>query len=82
MRFVSIFLLFGIFIYSVGVYVFYIVTDAYNLKIEYILFLHGKTIRAKCNLKVAFSLNSWIYNKKGNYTVDCTIPTIFGLVPR
>ena len=26
--------------------------------------LHGKTIRAKCNLKVAISLNSWIYNKK------------------
>ena len=24
--------------------------------------LHGKTIRKKCNLKVAFSLNSWIYN--------------------
>ena len=26
--------------------------------------LHGKTIGAKCNLKVAFSLNSWIYSKK------------------
>ena len=36
--------------------------------------VHGKTIRTKCYLKVAFSLNSWIYNKKGNYTVDCTLP--------
>jgi len=27
-------------------------------------YLHGKTIRTKCNLKVAFSLNSRIYNKK------------------
>jgi len=26
--------------------------------------LNGKTIGAKCNLKVAFSFNSWIYNKK------------------
>ena len=26
--------------------------------------LQGKTIRTKCILKVAFSLNSWIYNKK------------------
>ena len=26
--------------------------------------LHGKTIRTKCNLRVAFSVNSWIYNKK------------------
>jgi len=42
---------------------FKIVTDAYNLKIEYILFLHAKTIWAKCNLKVEF-MNSWIYNKK------------------
>ena len=44
--------------------------------------LHGKTIGAKCNLKVAFSLNSWIYSKKGYYTVECTIPNIFGLMPR
>jgi len=26
--------------------------------------LHGKTIRTTCNLKVACSLNSWIYNKR------------------
>jgi len=35
--------------------------------------LHGKTIQTKCNLKVVFSLNSWIYNKiNNNYTVDRT----------
>ena len=35
--------------------------------------LHGKTIRTKCNLKVAFTLNSWIYNKiNNNDTVDRT----------
>jgi len=26
--------------------------------------MHGKTIRTKFDLAVAFSLNGWIYNKK------------------
>jgi len=74
---------------------FSLVTSAYECiyfkNQMYVTFccLHGKTIRTNCNLKVAFSLNSWIYNKKGKYTVDCTIPkyiwtraqmtTIFGI---
>jgi len=41
-----------------------------------------KTIRTKCNLKVAFSLNSWIYNKKVNIQLTVQYLNIFGLVPK
>ena len=44
------------------------------------MFLHGKTIRTKCNLKVAFSLNSWIYNKKVIIQLTVQYRNIFGLV--
>jgi len=41
-----------------------------------------KTIRTKCNLKVAFSLNSWIYKKKVNIQLTVQYLNIFGLVPK
>ena len=44
--------------------------------------LHGKAIRTKYNLKVAFSLNSWIYNKKVIIQLTVQYGNIVGLVPR
>jgi len=41
--------------------------------------LLGKTIRINCNLKVAFSLNSWIYNKKVIIQLTVQYRNIFGL---
>jgi len=64
---------------------FSLVASAYNLKNRmYVTFccLHGKTIGTKCNLKVAFSLNSWIYNKKVIIQMTVQYRNIFGLVPR
>jgi len=43
--------------------------------------LHGKTIITKCNLKVAFSLNSCIYNKKVIIQLTVQYRNIFGLCP-
>ena len=61
-----------------------LVTSAYNFKNwMYVTFccLHGKTIRTKCNLKVAFSLNSCIYNKKVIIQLTVKYWNIVGQVP-
>ena len=42
--------------------------------------LHGKTIKTKCNLEVAFSLNSWLYNKKVIIQLTVQYRHIFRLV--
>ena len=41
--------------------------------------LHDKTIRTKCNLKVAVSLNSWIYTKKVK-VIWALVQIYFGIV--
>ena len=49
---------------------------------RYSFVIHGKTIKTNCNLKVAFSLNSWIYNKTVIIQLTVQYRNIIGLVPR
>jgi len=71
---------------SLNVCFFYITTiywviSGYNVKVGYncVMSLHDKKIR---NLKVAFSSNSWICNKKVVKQLTVPYRNIFGLVPR
>ena len=71
---------------SLNVCFFYITTiywviSAYNVKVGYncVMSLHDKKIR---NLKVAFSSNSWICNKKVVKQLTVPYRNIFGLMPR